>query len=463
MLILILLIFAKSNSHYDLLKPFKILNKSLPEIGNWTFRESAVSLKQFIRLTPSYQHLAGGVCQRVPIYSDDWSFDANLSTSNQFGGFGFEFFYTNSLCVSNLLNLNGISAWINTTNSTGNGDDVYLINTTPDSSNKLLRDLKPICKVHAQNGPFQFRITKIGNRITIDSKSNKVVPHLPSTFSEDSTEYVHKKYSLINGSYIDKEGYILCTSQTYKNVLNNGFFSLFASTTEQYDDHDLHGINITLLSPYNEPENDMSSVKNRKFLNSYYLIRKQQKINRRLKMPVSMKYIQLSKILNYTIPETNDNQTDYLRDSLSVINESIERGDKTISIAEIKQFFSPRIRSQLEKATDIIEETESMLPEIRELLKEIWNECELSLTEIAANISMEMEKIEKDAEQFVIIVLKSNKKSDFLKNFIKNSHQQINENPISYVLITICVIELIGYIAFFVYQRHKTDDFKKQS
>ena len=115
---LLLLTYYAACSHYSLQPPFNLTNESLPEIGNWTLRDSAINMKKFIRLTPSYQFTSGGLCERVPMYSSSWSFEANLSTGTQYGGVGFSFFYSSTLCANNIFNFNGLAAWINTTSTT---------------------------------------------------------------------------------------------------------------------------------------------------------------------------------------------------------------------------------------------------------------------------------------------------------------------------------------------------------
>ena len=471
-----------SLSHYSLQPPFKITNESLPEIGNWTLRDSAINMKNFIRLTPSYQFISGGICERVPMYSSDWSFEANLSTGSHYGGNGFSFFYSSSLCASNIFHFNGLSAWINTTSTTDDGEEVYLLNST---GNLNLVDLKPVCRIKSQNGPFIFRITKRGDQITIDSKQLNFINEDQAKKNEtlidqnikqgdqksQDFEYISKYYKNINGTYIDSEGFALCTSQHIDNVINNGYFSLFSSTQELYDDHDLHGINVTLLSAYKEPENDNSSIINRKYLDKYYQFRKKLKILRRSKMPMMMKYVNISKDNKYSIDsylgKTKLNETEIkslFKESFPIIKESIERAGSTVTALQIKKFFLPIIRAQLEKATAIIEVAENMLPDVRELLKDIWNECEISLTEIAANISIQMEHIENDATKYAKNLMGIDQySSDVFISMIKNSYGDIGYSPISYVLATICAIELVAYVIFFIYQRKRTMDFKKIS
>lgn len=437
-----------SLSHYSLQPPFKITNESLPEIGNWTLRDSAINMKNFIRLTPSYQFISGGICERVPMYSTDWSFEANLSTGSHYGGTGFSFFYSKSLCASNIFHFNGLAAWINTTNSNDEGEEVYLLNSSG-NLNQLMLGLKPVCRIQSKNGPFLFRITKRGYQITIDWK-------LIKSRNLTSTEKVVKN-----------EDFKLCTSQKIDNVINNGYFSLFSSTQELYDDHDLHGINITLLSPYKEPENDNSSIVNRKYLDKFYHFRKKLKQLRRSKMPTMMKYLNISKENEYDINSYLTNETkiqEMFKDSFPLIKESIERAGSTVSVLQIKKFFLPIIRTQLEKATSIIEVAENMLPDVRELLKDIWNECEISLTEIASNISVQMENIEKEATDYAKNLMGADHySSEVFISMIKNSYGDVNYSPISYVLATICAVELVAYVIFFFYQRKRTMNFKKIS
>ncbi|KAK8896582.1 VIP36-like protein [Tritrichomonas musculus] len=465
--------YFASCSHYSLQPPFNFTNESLPEIGNWTLRDSATNMKKFIRLTPNYQYIQGGICERVPMYSSDWSFEANLSTGSKYGGVGFSFFYSSTICANNVFNFNGLAVWINTTNIYDDGHEVYLLNSTG-NLNQVTKGLEPICKIQPQTTPFLFRITKRGEKVIVDTKLSLEPPQFKINASKsinDEKNSQNSVYKNLNGTYINDEGYILCASQKIENIISKGYFSLFATTQKLYDTHDVHSINVSLLSSYNEPENDNSSVVNRKYLDKYYIFRKQLKSLRRMKMPTMMKYVNISKKSNYELdPSLNSiklNETDeenLYKDSFPIIKESIERASSTVTALQIKKFLSPIIRNQLQKSTSIIDEAVDMLPEVKELLKDIWNECELSMTEIAANISIQMEKIEQEATEYAKSLMGADRySSEVFLNVIKNSYGDVNDSPIQYVLATICAVELVAYIIFFIYKRKKTMNFKKIS
>ena len=97
-----------------------------------------------------------------------------------------------------------------------------------------------------------------------------------------------------------------------------------------------------------------------------------------------MKYVNISKNNDYELNSYLDgiklNETEIkilFKDSFPIIKESIERAGSTVTVLQIKKYFLPIIRTQLEKATAIIDIAENMLPDVRDLLKDIWNDCEL--------------------------------------------------------------------------------------
>lgn len=418
----ILLAAACLCSEFDLLPPFDLTNTNYTEIGNWTLRRSALTMKSFLRLTSPIPFAAGGVCQRVPVYAKDWIFEFEVTAIGGDGGRGFVFHHTFELCVDDFLNFRGIGVWINTSNSTDAGQAVFVLNRTDVAPNAS--DLCPVCRVNIRNEPATIRIEKRGDYLTVDWR-------LPA------------------GDYVS------CTRRHIPNMVTVGYFSLFASTDHRTDDHDLYGINVTLLSPNTAPAGDNSAIANRKYLENAYFTRRHKKQRRRADMPKMVWYSRLAKGSNHRL---NGSGPQWINDSYPLISEAVNRARSAVSINTIQQIVAPHLRIKLQSSIDLANSTGAAIPVMREKLSVLWAEVELSLTEIAVEIAAEMEAIQNESTIYArkLLAMERNAYGISLMMMYAIDHSEV---PI--VLGCLSFLEFCGFIAFFAYQKVKTKNFKK--
>jgi hypothetical protein len=89
---------------FSLVDPHKLTD--VGEIGNWTIRGSAVSMRHFIRLTSADSNRSGAICTRVPTDFRDWRVELEL---NAFRGKGFYFSFSSDQCPNPETSSNGFS------------------------------------------------------------------------------------------------------------------------------------------------------------------------------------------------------------------------------------------------------------------------------------------------------------------------------------------------------------------
>jgi hypothetical protein len=409
-------------SQYSLLPPFDLTNTNYTEIGNWTLRRSAFTMRSFIRLTSQIPFTGGGLCHRVPTYAKNWIFEAEVSAVGGDGGRGFSFHHTTELCADGFVDFHGLGIWINTSNSTAAGQPVFVINRTDSRDPQA----NPVCAIDVRNGPTYIRITKRGSRLKIDWRSPE-------------TEYTK------------------CTELVIANMITEGYFSVFAATDDRIDDHDVFGINVTLLSENKAPENDESAVKNRKFLEHAYFTRREKKERRRKDMPKMMEYSAIALKRNRKL---DGNSTKKLRDACPIVSEAVNRARYAVDIRTIQEIVAPQLRMKLQSSVDLARNTLDAIPEMREMLSVLWGEVELSLTEIAVDIAQEMESIQNKSTIYARKLLQLDRNSSGFAMMLLKASSRIEESPVSLVLKMIMALEFVVAVGFFVL-RIRRAEFKK--
>ncbi|OHT11084.1 Legume-like lectin family protein [Tritrichomonas foetus] len=414
---------------YSLVPPFVLTN--LSEINDWTIRGSVVNMKNYLRLTDAVTDGFGGICHRVPTRFLDWMVEIEISAKGGNSGEGFFFFFTKECCPDLFQNVfTGFEVWINTTQT--NREDlspIYFYNSANGEKFEN-NDIKSIGNIHLrrQQSPVRLRITKKENSISI----------------EYSTDSSHKK--------------IFSTTIEKSNLIEYGYFSLFAITSLHADNNDLFSFRtISLSEPLPGESNiDFSSL-NRKMINDNVIARRAIKSRRRSKFIVSNKYAE-------NIDENKGILTgkpQELRDAFKIIKETEIRGKETVSINELKKFIDEKIDSTIEKAMKKIDLASSRFDETKIDMNDVWSYLKTQLYDLSTETTNTLKQMGDEALQSA----KEIKLANFDKKKLKLKMSQIKENDntsnISKILFIICGIETFAYIAFFIIQRKRTHGFTK--
>jgi hypothetical protein len=236
-----------------------------------------------------------------------------------------------------------------------------------------------------------------------------------------------------------------------------GYFSVFASTDDRTDDHDVYGINVTLLSDDAAPGGDRSALENRKFLEHAYFTRREKKARRRRDMPRALEY---SEAARRAAGVLDANATPALRDACPVVAEAVNRARHAVDIRTIQEIVAPQLRMKLQGSVDLARSTLDAIPEMREMLAVLWGEVELSLTEIAVDIAQEMEAIQNESAVYARRLLQLDRNASGLAVMLLNASSRIEESPVSLVLAMVMAVEFVIAVGFFVV-RIRQAEFKK--
>lgn len=424
----LLFLFSISCSvQYNLTAPFGASQDSdSTVIGSWSLRRSIINMKNYFQLTLHHPFTSGGLCQLAPTYFKDWELQAEIRTRNVTGGNGFLLFHSKELCNDDLLSFHGLGVWILPSLE---GENVYFINGTGKSVK--IKDLVPKCGINFSNKSRIIKLRKESNKIVLESKE------------KNAKEFVK------------------CFAEEINNMVDEGYFSIFASNSEEYDDNYLYGIDIKKLSSEEEPKDIVKIIeKNLKYSENTYSVRKERKMFRRSLMPYSQKFINQSNELNRTLE--NNPKVDFSL-SYAIINEIIKRAETSVTSENIQSLIAPELRMQLESALEIDNIIMDKLPKLKRSLIAISKYTALSLEEIAKDLSDRMNYVSEEVTEYARMVLETDENSDLVSNMLEVSSSDVKDSNLNLLLEIICLFEFIGYIIFFFYRKNKTNSFKKHN
>ena len=422
----LLLFFSLSEpSQYSLIPPFVCDNGT--EIGNWTLRQNANPSKRILRLSSHISNNGGAICQRVPTYSRDWSLTAEIFADLGTGGEGFSFFHTKELCTTDLLSGHGLFFWLNTSGTARRPAPFYFYNV---SDKKIdLKNLEPKCVIDYYVGnPISIRITKQFDKITVESNNP-----------------------------VGGDKWTPCFNETVQNMISEGYFSVASRSGENNtDDHEVYNISIETLSPMNRPAEDNMNIVNRKYLDMVYFTRRQRKEKRRQNMKTVFTLVNETKDKNSRL----DGNVISFKNAYVEISEAIRRLRMSFAYDDIEDFIKPELKVKVAYMMNVTETAISVREATKNAVKALWNNTADDLKKIAVEIKEDMEKAREEAINFTKTALSTKKSQNYLIKKL-NKKENIGNNQFNKVLSAICIIELTGYILFFLYQRFLTDKMKK--
>lgn len=385
------------DEEYQLQAPF--LRTGIGEIGNWSLRGQAISQKKIIHLTSHALNITGGLCSRIPVNSNNWIAELELTSyldtiviafsryvcpdiSRYFSGFNMSFVPQKNGKIKASLT----------------GESLLFINTV---------EIEPF-KVDART-----RIKMI--------KSDKIFTVL---LSEPGSSDPRQLFNI-----------------TLPPMYDDGYFSVHAFSPD-YDDScftDVHSFTYVALSERRELKKGISDI-NRKYMDTSKDARMMYKMQRRAKMLTVSEYIQEQMETNDILNGEINDFTDVFRE----IDESILRANDCISKADLDKMIETTIRPALDKAAARFERIGQALFHSKNDMISIIQFVENSLKDLQSEVRAESEVIEQEAQKMLAqMLLPSN---EIKSETIESGHS---------ILFYICIVEFILYIVFFIYQHRK--------
>jgi hypothetical protein len=411
---------------YSLLPPHRFTE--LSEIGNWTLRGSALNLKKFIRLTTNVADQSGGVCLRIPTRFRDWRLQIEIAIHDggESGG-GLTLYFTEQVCPD-------VTAW-----STGFGIWFDMRSTEPDGGFPVY--------FFSGTGPKDER-RKIGSA---KLQSNSTHPVTLEIFrSEDKLtidavwEYEYRRIGVVEEP----------------NLLKFGYFTLIATSTKGGDVQDLTSLRVfileDLISAKHAPKGDVdySSV-NRKAIAQAKQKRKESKKRRRKDMPTVFELVEDAKDGQLTGGPVD------IRNALKVLAEAGARARQDVTLKQLSELINGPISRTVEAADRRLRHASERFSETQEEIIELWSSLKTSLVDLELEAVTEMAAIE---ATFITVLetlnLTAEDIDDALK-MLKRKARGTGDTSVTMLLMSLSIIEVVCYVAFFCIKRQTTRGFKK--
>lgn len=413
------------DQRYSITAPIELTNVS--EIGNWTFRGSTIPLKKkFIRLTSSNLDEYGLICQRVPTLFQDWNIEIEISVKDgKAGGDFFEFLFSEELCPSAPVQYRGVLVYINTSDIDSDGKSQILV--FPNDNNY-----------------FDYGKGLDGGRIKVRNQDEPV----RIIFKREDDQF--------SGFSHEGTKEVLLFNYQIKNLIKHGYFSIYALSGEKGDIHDLYSF-MTYPREYDMPEYSYDiSYRNRKIIEENVLQRREMKEKRRAKMQVSGKYTADSIDHQRKLYGSEGN----IKDAFLEVNEAARRSQDTVTATDLKQFINQKVLPSIKKAAEKTEIEFIEFSNIQSHIKEIWENLQNQLRDLVFSTQREMKQMGDEVLGNAQKVSLGEMKVETVVTETEKKNKE-QSNIVQKILIFIMIIELIGYITFFLIMKRKTHGFVK--
>lgn len=411
---------------YSIVTPIEKTN--LSEVGNWSLKGKAISMKKHIRLTSAIPDQFGAVCQRVPTVYKNWVADFELRSLNGNGGNLIFFYFTKELCPYMEVHYTGFAIWINASKQNSNGESPIYFEFSNDSIVDFEAS-KPrgYVKLHGQKTPLRLRVTRSKGKVSVENFADQ----------------------LFSAEFPD-------------SILDMGYISIEASTNNlSYDDNDLVSFRFFQMSP-EIPLNfsgDISAF-NRKVLDTDLWKRRARKEVRRSVMQLTTYYSNDRKNRKDKLTGKGDGA---IIDAFSLISEAEVRAKEMISKDRLIEFIAVGLTDIMLNATQTINKAYDRYDETKDYLQTMWQNLKTVLSMMIIQSKMEMERLVREAMQFAYDMKLADTPSGdkiFPENDTKKQESLKNVSKHEKRLYFICLVELIAYVIFFLYKHKKTKGFK---
>ena len=410
---------SKYDPRYSLIPPFQPTD--VYEFHNWTFRGSAIPMKKkFLRLTSPIVDSYGAICQRVPTLFKDWTVEFELLTQgNKIGGESIEFVYSQELCPELPIQWNGFILYINTT-SNSSDCSVFII---PNDGMTLLNFSNSIkigtIPLRNQDSPVILRIARSGNHISISTKKSM------------NSQQANRLFDY-----------------TFPNLIDYGYFTITALGSPNGNSQDLYSF-YTYHNGYDRSEFDYPiDYENRKVLEMAAEERRVLKRQRRKKMVnvqkiheyIESQNLQDSPLTGETVPNIS------FKDSLNMIKEILDRGDKMVTSDELKLFISQHLRPVLNSMKSKRQTALSNFDDLKENIDDIWGDLHSKLRDLSVSAGLFMENLQVEIFSAAQSIKIPEKDSKQLEKAV--AQQNLRSSMFQQSLYVIMFLELLFYLNF---------------
>jgi hypothetical protein len=425
MLAALVLAAAAHEPIYSLIPPLERTN--LSELGNWTFRGSAVNMKSFVRLTSdALMAEYGALCYRAKTPFRDWILDIELlAKGGPTGGTGFTFLFTDEVCPEHSETFTGLQITVNTTQTDESGESpVYFSESSFEGARKhghiRVRNIK---------SPIRLQLTKRENELTV--QYTEFMRYLPlfEVKLNSTPEY----------------GYFTIASQ---------------STAEHGDNNDIHAIWTRPESDYkwgHIPSNQ--PYENRKVIETNAVKRRERKQARRDAMLQSMhRYLgQMEKSDNSLARGPREV---VFKDAFRLVEEAQERGTEAVTIDHLKVWIHTYVMDTIGAAGKKVREAMDRIEEAKGSVADIWSFVREELMDLATETKEALTVLSEQSLEEARRAHIEKITPDVFQDAVENQ-TTVGTGFLTWLLPLTSVVEGIAYLIFFCVKRQQTHGFKK--
>lgn len=410
MIIFLVKLLLANENVYSISPPF--VKTDVNEINFWSIKYMSYTTKEKIYLISGIPKTRGMLCNRIPVNAKHWNININVSVAR---------------------------------------DDFWFIfskNTCPDIDNKFFSGLRILFKPLKNNSLY---IEVMGTDLI--SNGNILIDNIP--FSDDTLLITIRKID-----YLDIE--LTVGNINYGSVLNTrisyisyeyGYISLYANSSSEEVLSDGVRLNSLMYHP-NEITKSIDlkiGDSNRKIIRDHETSRMYIKSTRRSKMAFATKYIDLMYKFKDNLPEIDE--YDFI-DSLNIIDDSIDRMNKSIMIHQIEQIINDVVIPPLEKLYACIENVVDGIAHKRSEYNEIIAYTIKHFNSIASYTQNQIDLVRDDAIKMALSLGEKYSR----KNLNVGS---INDHYLTISLKYVMLAEFVCYSLFFIYKYNSYNTKKK--
>lgn len=242
--------------------------------------------------------------------------------------------------------------------------------------------------------------------------------------------------------------------QVLEKPISSGYFTIGALTTQNTDNHDLLTFLVHSQSHEIREEKKVDyNVINRKIIQNNVLSRREKKKERRLNMPLMLKYSKESSQNDHNIQGTGES----FENAPELIREILVRTDYMLNTEELGKFIQDNVEDVAETAFKKINYAAESFEEIQLEINTLWSDLRNKLTNITSEAQLSLNALRDEVLTYAKTI-KIN--SADLSNLGENPRDK-REITLSLFLATLTFVEFCLYLFVICILRQKTKNFTK--
>ena len=288
----------------------------------------------------------------------------------------------------------------------------------------------------SNRGTEEYSVSAIGSGVFGSQKASVTIPS-DKAFVRFRVTKVGQTIGLV--CFLERPVTLLNFSSF--TIQDLGYLSVYSVCESKDCQSDLLAIRTYALSPVLNKTTQWLLDTNRKYIRNNYNSRSEEKSERRVKMMTIAKYLY------------SENDEFDLKDSFKEIKEMTRRAKEAISKPDLTTILVNDIIPSITNASERFLKVSDALWHMKSEMRTLWDSVKLELKKMNININNDLQRVKNQTiESFTAIGSHQPQKLGKLRG----SH------PLSSFLFWVSVIEMVGYVVFFIKQHNRISNRKYQ-